>query len=113
MACRSGRVSASRSGCPRLRPGRCCGRSRHEATTLKAPTEVYDAEYLAQLERYGARRIARRLGEIARSGFAEPAERLVLLCFESPETAEWACHRRTFAAWWLRQTGERVEELDR
>ena len=80
---------------------------------FKAPTEVYDAEYLAQLERYGARRIARRLGEIARSGFAEPAERLVLLCFESPETAEWACHRRTFAAWWLRQTGERVEELDR
>jgi hypothetical protein len=68
----------------------------------------FDRHYIAQLERYGARQIARRLAEIARSGFAEPADRLVLMCWEVNQAD---CHRGVFARWWLETTGEKIEEV--
>ena len=72
--------------------------------------EDFDRHYVAQLERYGARQIARRLAEIARSGFAEPADRLVLLCWEFSGAPE-QCHRGLFREWWLAQTGEPINEI--
>jgi len=76
-----------------------------------ASAEEYDRQFTAQLERCGVQAIARRLAEIASSGFAEPAERLVLLCWEPSEVAETQCHRRSFAAWWLLSTGEKITEI--
>ena len=73
-----------------------------------APADEFAERYMAQLDRHGAREIARRLAEIARSGFAEPADRLVLLCYES--TAD-QCHRGLFADWWLTTTGEKIAEV--
>jgi hypothetical protein len=70
-----------------------------------ASSEAFTAAYLAQLERYGARRIARRLADIAREAGAET---LLLCCFEAdPEQ----CHRGTFSAWWLLATGEPITEV--
>ena len=75
---------------------------------FRAGADAYAAAFLAQLDRYGPRRIARRLREITRQ---TGAQRLVLCCFEPADVAEMACHRRLWAAWWLHQTGERVPEL--
>ena len=37
---------------------------------------------------------------------------LVLLCYENlTKPGEW-CHRQVFAQWWLRETGEVIEELE-
>jgi hypothetical protein len=70
-----------------------------------ASREAFDAAYLAQFDRYGARRIARRLAAIARE---TGAETLLLMCFEAdPEQ----CHRSLFAEWWLHATGERITEI--
>ena len=65
----------------------------------------WDRAYLAQLNRYGPRRVARRLAEIARE---QQADRLVVMCYE-PLPAD--CHRGLFAAWWLTTTGERINEI--
>jgi Protein of unknown function, DUF488 len=72
---------------------------------LRASAEVYIAAYLAQLDRYGARRIAQELAAITRE---TGAERLVLMCFEAdPER----CHRSLLSAWWLEATGESITEI--
>ena len=76
---------------------------------FKASFDEFDRAFIAQLERYGARAIAARMAEIARDAFAEPSDRLVLLCWEADSER---CHRGLFAAWWFRATGERIEELD-
>jgi len=68
------------------------------------PDEFW-ASYSAQLERYGARRIAQALHHI---GAEAGAFRLVLCCFE-PVAAD--CHRQMLSDWWLLRTGERIEEL--
>jgi hypothetical protein len=70
-----------------------------------APAEVFEDEYLSQLERYGTKRIARRLAEIT---WATGAERLILCCFE-PLPAN--CHRGLFSAFWLLRTGEPITEI--
>jgi hypothetical protein len=67
--------------------------------------EEYERAFLAQLERYGARRIARELAQIARQ---QDAESLALCCWESSPDR---CHRGLFAAWWLVTVGERIEEV--
>jgi hypothetical protein len=67
--------------------------------------DEFAEHYLAQLERYGTRRIAGYLSRIARE---RQAERLVLLCYE-PIAA--ACHRSLFAAWWLHNVGEVITEV--
>lgn len=73
-----------------------------------APPATFDRVFIAQLKRYGAREIARRMAQVARSGFAEPADRLVLLCWEVNQAD---CHRGIFARWWLETTGEKIEEV--
>jgi hypothetical protein len=76
---------------------------------FRASEQEFDRQYVAQLERYGAQQIARRLAEIARTGFAEPAERLVCLCWETDRAR---CHRATFSRWWLAETGEPITEIE-
>jgi len=72
---------------------------------LRAHPEAYEDAYLDQLERYGPKRIARRMADITRQ---TGAATLVLCCFEAdPER----CHRALFAAWWLLATGERITEV--
>jgi hypothetical protein len=75
---------------------------------FRASNDEFNRQYLAQLERYGAEQIAARLAEIARSAFAEPIERLVLLCWETDPAR---CHRATFSTWWLAETGEPMTEV--
>jgi hypothetical protein len=70
-----------------------------------APAEVFEDCYVDQLERYGTRRIAKRLAAIARE---TGAETLLLCCFE-PLPSQ--CHRGTFSRWWLLRTGERISEV--
>lgn len=70
--------------------------------------QQFDLAYVSQLQRYGVQQIAKRLTQIARTGFAEPAERLCLLCWE---TSAARCHRGLFSSWWLAQTGELMTEI--
>lgn len=79
---------------------------------FRAEPAEFDRQYLAQLERYGVERIHAALARIAAEAYEAPSERLCLICWEPPEAAETGCHRRTFAAWWLHQTGELIPELD-
>ena len=78
---------------------------------FRAEPDEFDRQYLAQLERYGVAGIHERLARIAAEAYQEPSARLVLICWEAPQAAETSCHRRTFAAWWLHETGEVVEEV--
>jgi hypothetical protein len=73
---------------------------------FNAPGPAFEDAYLDQLERYGARRIARRLAAISR----ETGEQTLLLCcFEAnPEQ----CHRSLLSAWWKLATGEVITEME-
>ncbi|MGH3273513.1 MAG: DUF488 family protein, N3 subclade [Streptosporangiaceae bacterium] len=67
--------------------------------------DEFRVAYLARLDGFGPRKIARTLERIARE---HEAERLVLLCHEG----DWArCHRGLIAEYLLTRTGEVVEEL--
>ena len=76
---------------------------------FKLDGEEFDRAYRRRLERAGAANIHRQLVEISD---AHDGRELVLLCWEDVwRDGDDACHRRTFARWWLEQTGELVEEL--
>ncbi len=64
--------------------------------------EEFCTAYTEKLGQVGVEAIRSKLGRIGQS------RDLVLLCFEP--SGEF-CHRRVFAEWWERQTGEPVEEL--
>lgn len=67
----------------------------------------FDERYLAHLNMVGVDRIRDRLELIVESmGHDE----LVLLCYEDVSKGE-GCHRRTFAEWWEKQTGQAIPEL--
>lgn len=74
---------------------------------FNASPEVFDQRYYEQLNAIGPTALHQKFGQIARTA---RAEKLVLLCFEKATTAEH-CHRRMFAAWWLTETGEPVQEV--
>lgn len=73
---------------------------------LKAPADIFRAEYFRQLDRYGVKQMLMRFRALAEKG----DEKLVLLCFERLNKGDW-CHRQLFAGWWLEQTGEVIPEL--
>ena len=79
-------------------------------TYFHAGAGEFEDSYLSQLGDYGTKRIARRLGQIARE---TGADRLVLLCWEwaGPDGGRDRCHRGLWAQWWLESTGEVVPEL--
>jgi len=60
--------------------------------------------YLRQLEVAGFQRIRRALAEYRDCGT------VVLCCFEDVRNPEDWCHRRMFAEWWERHTGQKIEE---
>jgi hypothetical protein len=70
-----------------------------------AAPEAFEDAYLEQLDRYGARRIARRMAAITRE---TGAETILLCCFEPLPSS---CHRGLFSAWWLHATGERIADI--
>lgn len=67
--------------------------------------EQYEKLYLAKLDAIGVEKIRRSI-EAAASG-KEP----VLLCFCKLDGSNF-CHRRLFAAWWHRRTGQTIAELE-
>jgi len=77
---------------------------------LKDPQASYTEKYLAQLDRSSDPVMLetrfRQLRTTAGIGDDVP---LVILCFER-KPGEW-CHRRLWADWWFRRTGEHVPEL--
>lgn len=73
---------------------------------FNAPAEAFEDAFIDQLERYGTRRIARRLAAISRE---TGAETLLLACFE-PLPSQ--CHRGLMARWWFESTGEVITEME-
>jgi hypothetical protein len=67
--------------------------------------EVYEREYLLQLEVAGVEGVSAQLERKV----AGTNETVILLCHEEP--GEF-CHRRLFARWWREQTGQEIPELD-
>jgi hypothetical protein len=67
--------------------------------------EVYEREYLLQLEDAGVEKISAQLERKV----AGANDAVILLCHEAP--GEF-CHRHLFARWWREQTGQEIPELD-
>jgi len=66
----------------------------------------FETEYRRRLDKHGPETIAESLTAIWRQHGENP---LALCCFEP---AGEFCHRRIFAAWWLEQTGQAIDELE-
>ena len=69
--------------------------------------EDFERAYFERLDQKGVQRIFSQLQRFERLG-----KDVVLLCYEdiSKGPDDW-CHRRTFADWWLKNTGEALPEL--
>lgn len=68
--------------------------------------EDFEAAYFARLKQKGVQRILSQLQRFERLG-----KDVVLLCYEDIRKPDDWCHRRTFADWWLKNTGEAIPEL--
>lgn len=66
--------------------------------------EDYKREYFRRLDGFGKERIARELERVKGN-----KENLVLLCHEKDASV---CHRRMFAEWWEKETGEVINEFE-
>jgi hypothetical protein len=75
---------------------------------LKMKREEYLVHYEAMLESVGVDAIAGSFRELSD---AAGGRDLILLCFEDLSKPELWCHRRFFADYWPRKTGEVVREL--
>lgn len=69
--------------------------------------EDFERAYFERLDQKGVQRILSQLQRFERLG-----KDVVLLCYEDIRKGpdDW-CHRRTFADWWLKNTGEALPEL--
>lgn len=78
---------------------------------LKMEYGPYCEAYFKKLEDIGADKI---IGIVQRldARAHEEGKSLVLLCYEDLRKPENWCHRTLFAEWWLRKTGETIEELE-
>lgn len=78
---------------------------------LKLGYEQYRTEYFKKLDKMGTDKVIRIVQQLERHAYDE-GKQLVLLCFEDiRKPGEW-CHRTLFAEWWLKHTGEVIEELE-
>ena len=68
--------------------------------------EDFERAYFARLDQKGVQRILSQLQRFERLG-----KDVVLLCYEDIRKPDDWCHRRTFADWWLKNTGEALPEL--
>jgi hypothetical protein len=81
---------------------------RRPGVRTSEDAEVYEREYLLQLEDAGVEGISAQLErKVASAKLAN--DTVILLCHEEP--GEF-CHRRLFARWWREQTGQEIPELD-
>ena len=64
--------------------------------------DEYREKYFARLDRYGVDYIRK---EIIKAG--EGHENVILMCHEKDKNE---CHRKMFADWWEKNTGEKIEE---
>ena len=78
---------------------------RRPGVRTSEDAEVYEREYLLQLEDAGVEEISAQLERKV----AGANDTVILLCHEEP--GEF-CHRRLFARWWREQTGQEIPELD-
>ena len=69
--------------------------------------EDFERAYFERLDQKGVQRIFSQLQRFERLG-----KDVVLLCYEDIRKGpdDW-CHRRTFADWWLKNTGEALPAL--
>lgn len=76
--------------------------------------DEFERLYVKRLEKAGVEKIAERLLEIHREygGSATMGRPLALLCYENLQKPGKWCHRTMFAAWWERETDQKVPELD-
>jgi len=75
---------------------------------IREPDEFAMA-YRLQLEEIGVEAIGHGIGSISSAHDGRP---LVLLCYEDlAQTGPESCHRRMFAEWWERKTGQEVPEF--
>jgi hypothetical protein len=90
---------------------------RYRLLRMLAPThetfgiedeEEFRRAYVGHLEELGVAYIGNWLERISYEHGGMP---LVLLCYENTHAGE-VCHRRMFAEWWTKRTGETVAELD-
>lgn len=75
---------------------------------FRAHSSEFDEKYIAQLERYGVDHLTKAFEHLAEFGSGAP---IVLLCFERQAVDGSVCHRRLFAEWWEKKTGQEVPEL--
>ena len=71
------------------------------------PGLEFTRAYNRQLDLVGAPRISAMLDAVMDS---RSESRAVLLCFEKSFAPGFDCHRRDFAKWWERRTGENIPE---
>ena len=71
---------------------------------LRLPRVEYETLYLAKLESIGVDAIRAAIDKAA------AGRTPVLLCFCKLDEVEF-CHRRLFASWWERNTGEVIQDL--
>ena len=65
--------------------------------------EEYKQKYYERLDKIGVKRIFEAIQEAKGN-----KEHIVLMCYEK----DWnGCHRKMFADWWQKQTGEIIEEI--
>jgi len=69
----------------------------------------FTVAYFQKMDRIGAKAISKRFQEISETNGGKD---LVLLCYENLTKPDEWCHRQVFAEWWLRETGEIIEELE-
>jgi len=95
------------------RGGRCDACVTELAPTWEMLNAGYgQAEYFAKLQQVGVVPLKKRLAEINHEA---DGREVLLCCFESladdkVAQGQW-CHRRMFAEWWEKSTGQTVEEL--
>jgi len=65
--------------------------------------------YFEKMDGIGVDAIRKRLQEMSDQ---HGGKDLVLLCYENLTKPDEWCHRQVFAEWWLRETGEVIEELE-
>jgi hypothetical protein len=75
------------------------------------PDDEFKARYVGKLHEKGAAAIASELTETFDAHCTPGDVGLVLLCFEDLTVPGAVCHRRMFASYWQRETGEAVDEL--
>lgn len=66
----------------------------------------FEKAYFSRLDAKGVKRILNQLYHFENYG-----KDVVLLCYEDIRKEDEWCHRRTFADWWMKNTGEEIPEL--